>query len=81
MPRTLAILIALALPCSAFAQELIVERNVNLRDGPSSSHGIIRTLEPPERLVRTDTAPQGNYLEVVTEVALSLRAPPGGLRS
>ena len=57
--------LTLALPVST--QELIVERNVNLREGPSSSTSVIRLLEPPERLVRTDAAPQNRYLQVVTE--------------
>ena len=66
--RIRLILIALLLlPLPAIAQELVVKSNVNLREGPSSSTPAIRLLKPPERLVRTDSAPTGDYLEVVTE--------------
>lgn len=39
----------------------VVERNTNLRAGPSSSQPVIRLLTPPEELVVLDPTPTGRY--------------------
>ena len=63
--RTLILTITLGLiSLTVSAQELVVERNVNLREGPSSSTAVIRLAGAP---VRTEAAPQNRYLQVVTE--------------
>jgi hypothetical protein len=48
MPLRRIIIALLFLPLSTIAQELVVKRSVNLREGSSSSPPAIRLLEPPE---------------------------------
>lgn len=61
-PAFLLSAFSLALP----AQVATVKRNVNLREGPSTQHKIIRLLEPSEELQVLDLTPTGGYYNVVT---------------
>lgn len=49
-------------------RQLVVHSSANLRNGPSSRHGIIRLLRAGEHLLLTSSHPQNRYLNVVSGI-------------
>jgi hypothetical protein len=61
------LLLAVALPTASPAQQIaVVERNVNLREDPSTEHPPIRLLKPPTQLTLVSAEEEDGYLEIRT---------------
>lgn len=61
-----AVFILLVVPVPAPAQLAVVTRNVNLRNGPSTSARILRLLQPPDEILFLGTVRQHGFAEVRT---------------
>ncbi len=64
MKRFLATVAFVLLATRAAAQAAVVTRNVNLREGPSTTSAIKQKLEPPDELTLLDSTQTNGYYEV-----------------
>src|SRR4029077_6745463 len=65
MKRFLAgLALAIAVSFTAFAQQAVVSRDVNLRPTPSNVEPSIKLLHPPQRLTLLGPNPTGGYYHV-----------------